>query len=121
MQPLFNPHTLEIDADAVEALALSRAKAEHAKCLAIGWVRPFADIYGHARTIAWTLAQTALDNEIALRERAKLPAAEQWARTAELAAEMAESAIPPRPAEAARFRAEAAALRRSALHLVAAE
>jgi hypothetical protein len=107
--------TLAIDQAAVEALAHERAAREHKACAEMGWSRRYADIYDWALTLTLMEARTALDGELAYRAYAALPAHEQWARSAELEAEIADGAIPPRHADAARFRNQAAALRAVAI------
>lgn len=104
-------NTGEIDANLVLDIAEARAHREFEAWEKVGLPRSWAKCFAEAVTLTLTSAQTIRDNEIAMRLRAALPASEQWARTAELQAEIAETAIPPRHAEAAWLRRKAAALR----------
>ena len=113
--------TLQIDPAAVTALAVERAQREQKECAAIGWKRSWADVLDWAMTLTMTEASSALDGALADRERSGITVTELRARAADLYATLAESAIPPRKDEAARFRAEAAALRAPAAFSIAAE
>jgi hypothetical protein len=103
--------TLTIDPAAVIEIAACRARQEHRACAAMGWHRSFLACAEWSFGLTWAEAETVRDNAIACAERAKLSPIERWARTAELHAEIAETAIPPRHAEAAQLREGAAALR----------
>lgn len=107
-----------IDMGAVRDIATTRAKAEMKAWAEMGMLRDWKACFAEEMAMAWCRAQTILDHEIALRIRASLPAAEQLARTADLNATLAETSLPPRKAEAARWRAEAAAVRRSKFRVV---
>jgi hypothetical protein len=113
--------TLQIDRKAVEALATERATREVEACAGMGWPRRFPDVFDWALTLTLMEAKAALDGEIARRAYAALPASEQWARSAELEAEIADGSIPPRHAEARQLRDGAARLRRASLTLISAE
>jgi hypothetical protein len=110
-----------IDPTLVAALIEHRAYQEHRTWADAGLPRPMAVCFAEACTMVWTRARTILDNELALRTRAAMPAAEQFARSADLEAELADRALPPRPYDAREWREKAARLRRSRFHLIAAE
>src|SRR5215472_11735089 len=102
-------------------LANTQAHREMGIWTGMGMPRSWAQCFGEAMTLAWCRARTYLDNELALRERSRLPVAEQLARSAELQAAIFDNAIPPQHAVAAEWRARAASLRRSQFTLIAAE
>src|SRR4051812_24821723 len=90
----------EINPYLVRAIAAQRAAAEGIKCAAIGWERKFENVLAEETILVEQQAMADLDNAIAMKLRASLPAHEQAARTLDLGAELARTAIPPRPDEA---------------------
>jgi len=110
-----------IDPRLVTSIADARAHSEIELWSAMGLPRSWEQCFAEALTLTWMRARTILDNELALRMRAALPAAEQLARSADLEAELCDGAIPPRHHDARVWREKAAKLRRSRFHLIAAE
>ena len=102
-----------IDPDLVDAFAIRRAAAEQAAFDAAGLVYPWEKTLAHERLLTEQVARTALESLEHARFLATVSPAERAARQAEQRAELAESAIPPRPADAAEQRELAAVLRAS--------
>ena len=103
------------------SIAVMTAKREHKEWAAMGMTRPISQCLAEAKALVWSRAQDMLDEEIAQRVRAAMPAAEQFARTADMEAILCDHAIPPRHAKATEWRKLAADLRRTQFHLIAAE
>lgn len=104
----------------VRAMAAERAGREVEIYRAMGWVRKFENVLAEETLLVEMQAKADLDYVVAMKLRAALPAHEQAARTLDLGAELARSAIPPRPAEALTMACRADAVRR-AQPLMAAE
>lgn len=101
------PLTGAIDAGAVFNLALCRARNERIGSARIGWHRKWSDVFPEALR---QIEQTAHNMREAILDRQDFDAQTPDRRTVGnlmTRAEIAESAIPPRPDEAAELRARA--------------
>lgn len=95
----------------IARFAAQRTRAELAAFQRMGIARTWRQEHAYSLRLTWQVAKSAMDSLIAEQIAAGLTPAERAARRFELAAEVAESAIPPRLTNAARFRALAAAAR----------
>jgi hypothetical protein len=105
--------TGRIDSGLVDEIATARTERELADLRKLGIRRTFDAEFLHQRILTEQVAKTALDSKIAADLLAAVSPAERAACQFDLRAELAENSIPPRPADAARFR-EMAAVCRSA-------
>jgi hypothetical protein len=94
-------------------IALARARAERDHFLRMGLPQPWPILLAHELRLTWQVAKAAMDNLVAERIRARLDPPERAARTLELRADLAATAIPPDPSGAAVLRARAMRIRES--------
>lgn len=92
-------------------IALARARAEDKAFARMRLPQPWPTLLAHELRLAWQVAKTAMDGLLAERMRARLDPSERAARTLELHADLATTAIPPDPPKAAALRAQAARMR----------
>jgi hypothetical protein len=110
-----------IRTEIVQAIAEARAHREIAACAAINWVREWRVVLAEQLVLVGLMAKTRRDSILAAKERATLHPVEQAARSLELSAELARTAIPPRKAEAISLACRADALRATIAMARAAE
>lgn len=95
----------------VRRVARLQAEQELQRSAKIGWRRDFDEVFAHRLTMVNEWAKAFLDDHLYQIERAKLTPYEREARTCELNAALAESAIPPSYERARLCRAQAAEMR----------
>ena len=106
--------TGRFDCGLILRIALARARRERDAFAAMGLPQAWPGLFAHELGLTWQVAKAAMDGLIAERLDAALTPLERAARSLELRAEIALTAIPPRDAEAAELRARAAAIRADA-------
>ena len=105
----------QINPRALMAIAVAQARFEREGCRKIGWERSWQDVMSASLRLVWESARVARACALARVEVATLPKREQVARQFDLKAELAETAIPPRNAEARRYRTHAQEVRAASI------